>query len=300
MGNGGLLKTDIQQGPAGDIPDTIEGVYRILRPATPSPLVFDSPHSGRTYPADFNAAVPVEALRAAEDSQVDALFACAPALGGALLCADFPRTYIDVNREAGDIDPELVTGILPFNAAPTTRSAAGIGLVRRLVRPGLPLYARKLDIAEVEHRLDRYYLPYHRALGSLIEAAHYRFGVVWHVNCHSMPAVPGRGQADFVLGDRDGTSCAPDFLHGVRNSLLAMGYKVAVNHPYKGVEIVRRHGRPQFGYNSLQLEISRALYWNEGRHDFNRRAMGTQAAIQRLVAFCADFAGESGVQLAAD
>jgi N-formylglutamate deformylase len=38
---------------------------------------------------------------------------------------------------------------------------------------------------------------------------------------------------------------------------------VRINDPYKGVEIVRRHGRPDIGRNSLQIEINRALYMNE-------------------------------------
>ena len=63
-------------------------------------------------------------------------------------------------------------------------------------------------------------------------------GGIWHLNCHSMPAVgdvmsndPGRERAEFVLGDRDGTTCEPEFTAFVAATLLAMGYEVAVNDP---------------------------------------------------------------------
>ena len=42
-----------------------------------------------------------------------------------------------------------------------------------------------------------------------------------------------------------------------------MGYSVAINDPYKGVEIVRRHGRPAEGRHSLQIELNRRLYMDE-------------------------------------
>ena len=291
-----MLKPDV---PA-IIPDDIDGVYRVVRPATPLPLIFDSPHSGRIYPVDFKASCPIEVLRQAEDNHVDALLAGVTRHGATLLTAEFPRTYIDVNRDVADIDPELVQGPMPHDAAPTARSAAGIGLVRRLIRPGVPLYSRKLTVAEVGHRLNGYYHPYHQALAGLIEAAHYNFGVVWHVDCHSMPVTNGRDQADFVLGDRNGTSCATDFIQALQNFLQALGYKVALNHPYKGVEIVRRYGHPDRGYNSLQLEINKALYWNEDRMRFNRRAADTMAVLDRLAAFCARFAQTSLLPMAAD
>ena len=42
-----------------------------------------------------------------------------------------------------------------------------------------------------------------------------------------------------------------------------MGYRVAINDPYKGVEIVRKHGRPGENRHSLQIEIKRSLYMDE-------------------------------------
>jgi N-formylglutamate deformylase len=282
--------------------DQIDGVYRIDRPQGPAlPLVFDSPHSGRIYPADFGYACPEDALRRAEDNEIDLLFDSVPAHGGALLCAEFPRTYIDANRQEDDLDPELIDGPLPPGARPDGRSYAGIGLVRRIVRPGLPLYDRKLGLDEIQRRIDGYYRPYHAALASLIEEAHYNYGFVWHLNCHSMPASTGiAGQPDFVLGDRDGTSCDPAFTAALKTFLKGFGYRVALNNPYKGVELVRRHGRPREGYHSLQIEINKGLYWNELKNQPNRQYNALKADIGKLVAFCAGYAAASETSIAAD
>lgn len=248
-------------------------ICKIVRAAQPLPLVVDSPHSGRIYPADFGYACPMAELVRAEDNRVDELIGGAPAHGASLLCALFPRTYIDVNRHETDIDPLLLDAPWPGERQDSRLSQIGYGLIRRLVRPGLPVYDRALTAGEVQQRIDDYYTPYHDALGGLINDALYRFGEAWHLNMHAMPSHGGIGrkngktvcvaQADFVLGDRDGTSCDRAFTMMVRDTLIAMGYNVAINHPYKGVEIVRRYGKPQQGRHSLQVEINKALYWDE-------------------------------------
>ena len=72
-----------------------------------------------------------------------------------------------------------------------------------------------------------------------------------------------RQEIDFVLGDREGTTCAPQFTRTMAHLLEEMGYKVQLNDPYRGVEIVRRYGAPADGVHSLQVEINRRLYLNE-------------------------------------
>ncbi len=230
------------------------------------PLVFDSPHSGSVYPADFGFVCPMSMLRQAEDTYVDELFAQAPEVGATLIAALFPRTYIDVNRAPDDIEPELLAGPWPWPLNPTEKSAAGMGLIRRLCRPGVPMYDGRLTVAQVIERIDRYYRPYHEELAETIFRLHGRFGRVYHVNCHSMPSIAvsdRKHPVDFVLGDRDGTTSDPTFVTFVADVLTAMGYRVRLNDPYRGVELVRRYSDPRRGIHSLQLEINRALYMNE-------------------------------------
>jgi N-formylglutamate amidohydrolase len=289
---------------------TLPGIYTLTRAAQPLPLVLDSPHSGREYPADFRHSCSRDALERAEDSYVDDLVSGAPLHGAALLCALMPRSYIDVNRNRADIDPAILAGAWNGDIMPSHLSQIGYGLIRRLVRPGMPVYDAPLPADEINRRIDSYYVPYHDALDALVEEALYNFGEVWHINCHSMPS-HGRtlkkhgkvfcaGQADFVLGDRDGTSTARDFLFAVRDALTAMGYRVAVNDPYKGVEIVRRHGRPHQGRHSLQLEINKALYWDEYKNKKSPNYSALKEDIEKLISKTAQFVTGRLHRLAAD
>ena len=234
--------------------------------------MLDSPHSGEAYPADFDHVPPRAVLRQAEDTHVARLWSGAVAHGATLIEATFPRAYIDPNRSLEDIDVQLFAAGDPWpgRVTPSRKTAQGIGLVWRLARHGAPLYARPLGVAEVRARIERYYAPYHAMLDATLDERQAASGNVWHLNCHSMPAVGdaladdrGQERADFVLGDRDGSSCAPAFTALLRGLLEDRGYRVAVNDPYKGVEIVRRHGRPATGRHSLQVEIKRTLYMDE-------------------------------------
>lgn len=243
--------------------------YPVSAPS--APLVLDSPHSGTTYPPDFAPAVGFGALRTAEDTWVDDLWSDAVELGAPLLAATFPRSYIDPNRAVADLDPLLLDEPWPGTLSESPKVKLGKGLIWRMLDDGTPLYDRKLGINEVRHRIESCWQPYHDRLAQLLDRAHAQFGKVWHINCHSMPSVagayatdkPGLAHPDFVLGDRDGTTSDPAFGAFVAKWLRARGYDVAVNDPYKGVELVRAFGRPAEGRHSLQIEINRKLYMDE-------------------------------------
>jgi N-formylglutamate deformylase len=239
-----------------------------VAPAGPdAPVVFDSPHSGSFYPADFRYAVPLSQLRSGEDMFVDELFQDGPSNGAFLIAALFPRTYIDPNRALSDLDPGMLAGPWPHPLKPGPKSERGTGLIFRKVGDGALVYDRLLGAAEVQRRIDLYWRPYHDALNAAIEGVHRKWGAVWHINCHSMQGVgsalstdQGRVRADFVLGDRDGTTCDAAFSHLIAETLKGMGYSVVFNDPFKGVEIVRVHGRPAEARHSLQIEINRRRY----------------------------------------
>jgi N-formylglutamate deformylase len=262
----------------------------------PLPLVLDSPHSGEDYPADFDHAPPRIEVRRAEDTHVARLYRSAPRHGATLIEATFPRSYIDPNRSLADVDPDLLADAWGEPLAPTRKTAQGIGLVWRNARSGVPMYARKLAAAEVRARIERFWKPYHDALAAELDARHHIFGAVWHINCHSMPAVgdanaddPGRARADFVLGDRDGTTCDPAFTGAVAHALQDMGYDVARNDPYKGVELVKKHGRPAEKRHSLQIEVNRRLYMDEATLVPNDGYAKLERDLEKLLAEVASF-----------
>lgn len=263
--------------------------------------MLDSPHSGRNYPADFDYSCLLNDLRKAEDSYVDEIFDKAPALGGPLLCARIPRAYIDVNRNITDIDPLLLDSPWQGPIAPSNRSAAGFGLVHRLVRPGMPVYGRRLSQGEIQKRIDRYYTPYHSVLSALLDDAVFLFGCALHLNLHSMPSCGGTRTADIVLGDRDGTTCGRDYLYMVRDNLIRMGYRVALNDPYKGMEILRRHSAPRKGRHSLQIEISKHLYMNEKTLEKTENFVRLKSDMTDFIARCiTDLQTQQTFPLAAD
>ena len=264
------------------------------------PLVFDSPHSGRHYPADFAYACEFQHLRKAEDTDVDDLYSFAPALGATLVCAEFPRSYLDPNRRVEDIDTSMIDGqwLGPVNLSPKTKS--GIGLIWRVLDDNSPIYARKLSVAEVSRRIERCYSTYWAAVTHAIEAAHAAHGRMVHVNCHSMPAVAGTVSwvktgtpfADVVLGDRDGSTCAPEMTALLAAAFRAEGLSVAINDPYKGVELVKRFGLPQEHRHSIQIELNRKLYMNEATRERNANyavlKVSLARVMSRLVAFATD------------
>lgn len=282
----------------------LQGRYTLLRPETSFPLLLDSPHSGRIYPADFNTLCTPEELHKAEDNLLDHLIEDAPACGMTVLLCEFPRTYIDVNRAIDDIDPSLLAADWPEEIWPSQRSEAGIGLIRRLVRPGVPLYNRELSVEEVQRRIDHYYRPYHEALKSELDRLHYLFGQVWHLDMHSMPEASAHTAdghpVDFVLGDRGGKTCRRDFVHGLKQFIESRGYRVALNDPYSGVELIRAYSAPSAARHALQVEISKALYWDEQRGTFNQNAPRLKEDMQYILAFCSRFIEKELVQQAAD
>ena len=235
------------------------------------PLVLDSPHSGSAFPDDFNAAVSEAELREGEDCYVDELYAGGPEMGTPLLAALWPRTYLDPNRHSGDVDLDLIEGRWPGEYRPSGKARVGKALIWRTLEDGRPIYSRKLSPDAVKKRIEDFHAPYHFAIQDLIEKTVKKFAKCYHINCHSMRSVAGKQsedgegsvRADFVLGDRDGTSCDARFTEFVRTTLAAMGYQVTVNDPYKGVELVRAYSDPKAGRHSLQIEINKRLYMDE-------------------------------------
>lgn len=266
--------------------------WRLLAPAEQTaPVVFASPHSGRDYPPEFIAAsrLNVVSLRGSEDAFIDEIFAAAPDFGAPLLCARFPRAYVDANREAFELDPAMFTDPLPdYVNTRSPRIAAGLGTIARVVTDGEDIYHEPLRFEDALGRIEALYRPYHKALQGLLQATQERFGGCLLVDCHSMPsgqlapelgAGDGNKPADMVLGDCFGTSSAPAVTDIAKAALEASGFTVALNKPYAGGFTTRHYGRPREGVHVLQVEINRALYMDE---KLVRRGPGLPALKCRL------------------
>ena len=234
------------------------------------PFVFNSPHSGSHYPARFLALTKLDhmEIRRSEDCYVDELFGAAPALGAPLLAANFPRAYLDANREPWELDPRMFHEPVPsFANIRSARVAGGLGTVPKLVGEGLDIYSGRLPLAEAVVRIETVYKPYHDALKRLLGQTHERFGYAVLIDCHSMPASIRLGdngvRPDFIIGDRFGASASRALTEAAISTLASMGYVVAHNKPYAGGFITEHYGRPARGLHALQIEINRGLYMDE-------------------------------------
>lgn len=260
------------------------------------PLVYDSPHSGYDYPDDMNSIVPVEILRQTEDAFIDALFGHVSVLGAVFLKAMFPRCYIDPNRSTEDIEVAALDGPWPGPVNNSIKVNRGAGLTFTKIQGEREIYDRKLTVAEVQHRIDAYWQPYHAALNGELDRLYETYYQVWHINCHSMPAKGNEHyedgpveRADFVLGDRDGTTCAPELTQFVAEFLSGRGYDVGINWPMKGVELVRKHGRTDENRHSLQIEVNRRLYMHEEEITQNDLYPATALVLAEMNAQIANF-----------
>src|SRR5712692_3547168 len=260
---------------AGDLPRQAADDALALRqpPRRAIPLVVASPHSGANYPDDLLASTRLDplTLRRSEDSFVDALFAAVPDLGAPLISARFPRAYLDVNREAWELDPAMFSDTLPsFVNVRSPRVRMGLGTIARVVASGEEIYARKLRFAEARQRVDALYHPYHHALRRLVDETEANFGGYLLLDCHSMPSaastVGGQHTAEIILGDCYGASCAPRIVEAARAFLAKRNFAVVLNAPYAGGFTTVHYGNPRRGRHALQIEINRALYMDERRY----------------------------------
>jgi N-formylglutamate deformylase len=269
-------------------------------------VVFASPHSGSAYPRDMmqRTRLSREVVRSSEDAFVDRLFDCAPGFGARFIKAVVPRAYVDLNRSPDELDAALIEGVRrqPHNP----RVASGLGVIPRVVANGRAIYAGKLTLQEAQHRLDRYWHPYHHRLQGLLNEARSYHGQAVLIDCHSMPheavesaARVGARRPDVVLGDRFGAAAAGGVMDRVEAAFAAQGFQVARNTPFAGAYIAQAYGRPARGQHAIQVELDRALYMDEKRIEPNAAFEDVRTALRAVVAQIAQI-GQERMPLAAE
>ena len=266
--------------------------FRVLQPRErTAPFVLCSPHSGRQYTRHFleQSRLDPLTLRKSEDYCVDELFACAADLGAPLIAANFPRAYLDVNREPYELDPELFEDVLPDYAnTQSVRVIGGLGTIARIVADGEEIYRRPLRLADALERIERLYMPFHEALAALLEDTRRQFGFAVLIDCHSMPSSlatqTGGPRPQFVLGDRFGHACNLRLTRFLREAIAAKGYDVQLNRPYAGGFITEHYGRPARGIHAIQIEINRSLYMDENTILPNRGFARVQTDLAHIMA----------------
>jgi N-formylglutamate amidohydrolase len=268
--------------------------FEILAPAAwTAPAVFNSPHSGSSYPPDLMrmTRLSAQALRKSEDCYIDELFGACVGLGAPMLRAHVPRAYIDLNREAYEFDPRMFACDLPgFMNTSSPRVAGGLGTIPRLVAEGEEIYRERLSLNDALNRVEIIYRPYHRTLKALLDEVLGNTGSVLLMDCHSMPSnatnfisMHQHASVDVVIGDRHGASCPEEITGFVEELLRAQGLRVVRNKPYAGGFITQNYGSPMLGRNALQIEINRAIYMNERRFEKTADFSQLQATLHHVM-----------------
>ena len=278
--------------------------FEILIPAEHcAPIVFNSPHSGRYYPATFlqRSRLDPVTIRRSEDMMIDELFRPVVGRGAPLLRAVYPRAYLDVNREPFELDPKMFSGQLPpFANSQSLRVAGGLGTIPKVVCDTASIYPAPWPVDHALRRIDAIYRPYHDALRRLLAETHGAFGSAILVDCHSMPSTlrdgEGRLRPDFVLGDRFGTSCMPALVERATSCLHSLGYSVCRNKPYAGGFITKHYGRPRRALHALQIEVNRALYMDEEKLElhagFGKLQNNLAILAESIIDLAAEFASD--------
>lgn len=252
---------------------TTNPAFECFQPEEPETyFVLNSPHSGRVYPPSFieQSRLGNLAIRKSEDFMVDRLIEGGLDLGIPMLRANFPRAFLDVNREPYELDPNMFDDPLPDYAnTRSIRVSSGLGTIAKIVAEGELIYSHRISAEDGLSRIEDIYRPYHACLRRMLAKTHVKFGCSVLLDCHSMPSnglqITHNVRPDFIIGDRFGSSCAPSITHSVKNLLQQMGYNVEVNKPYAGGFITEHYGRPHNGLHALQIEINRGLYMDEVR-----------------------------------
>ncbi|AMJ63741.1 N-formylglutamate amidohydrolase [Bosea sp. PAMC 26642] len=278
----------------------MERPFTLYQPALQVvPVVVDVPHAGRRYPRAFvdRARLPLRSLRRSEDAYVDRLFSQAVGLGAPLLVAEFPRAFLDVNREPYELDPRMFDGRLPaFANTRSMRVAGGLGTIPRIVGDAHEIYFGRIPVEEALSRIDGLYRPYHAGLRGLVHRTQGAFGTCILVDAHSMPSNgldrDGLAKADVILGDRFGTSAAGYVIDIAEAAFTRLGFRVTRNRPYAGGFITEHYGAPASGVHALQIEINRALYMNEATLEPHAGFAELEQAMGAAMADC--FARWSG------
>jgi N-formylglutamate amidohydrolase len=290
----------------GRIPGTQDPAFVLHVPERLTlPIVIAAPHGGRNYPPGLGTAMrePEWSMLRLEDRLVDRLAReVAEASGAALLVAHAPRALLDLNRAPDDVDWSMVAGaprVERAAGASNRRSRSGLGLVPRRL-PGLgEIWREPLSPAALTERIDTIHRPYHVALSGVLEQVRDQWGAALLLDLHSMPPLkahagqgggnsgrPGGGQdgaAEFVVGDRFGSSCNDLLAATALRHLSAAERRVAHNRPYAGGYVLERHGSPRRGIHALQLEVCRTAYLDAELREAGPRMPGMVRLLAGLV-----------------
>jgi N-formylglutamate deformylase len=206
------------------------------------PVVASLPHSGTHVPPrvlrQFRREPPP--VLSPIDWHLEKLYRFLPTLGVAMIQATHSRYVVNLNRPP----------------APPLFGPESQSIVSQENCFLKPLYDRELNENEVQERIDRYYLPYHRRLEALLRKAVRDFGRAYLLDLHSYRKGP---RVDVCLGDVNGTSCSERLTGSFERAFARQGFSVVRNEVWLGGHITRHYGGMN-NVEALQIELHFPAY----------------------------------------
>jgi N-formylglutamate deformylase len=235
------------------------------------PLIVTIPHSGEDVPLEVHwlQNLKEEVLMCDVDRYVDQLYR--PILSKLQIphvVTRWHRYVVDLNRFSDDVDEDSVCG----HKNPSGTYSKGLHWV--YTTKGVRLMPTPIPVEFHNALIEKYYEAFHLEIASKCKGLNAK--TIYHIDAHSMPSVgtrahadPGETRAEVVISDLHGKSCDPRFRDLVVKAYSESGLQVRMNWPYVGGRITERYGQPSQGHHTIQVELRRNLYMNEGTLKLN-------------------------------
>ncbi|MDJ0618399.1 MAG: N-formylglutamate amidohydrolase [Calothrix sp. MO_192.B10] len=223
-------------------------LFTIYQPAIKAvPLIANLPHSGMFVPQNIATNFTPEHLHSLPntDWHLDKLYNFLPNLGITVMQANYSRYVVDLNRPIKEpLTGNFWTSVIPLQTA-----------------FGKPIYTTNPSPTEVQTRIQKFYIPYHNQLETLLKKKLDEFGKVFLIDLHSFG---GLIDDQICLGNVNGQTCSESLISTVESNFTVGGYQVVRNKTFTGGYITRNYSK-LLGVEALQIEVRYHVYLDENQ-----------------------------------
>ena len=145
-------------------------------------------------------------------------------------------------------------------------SERGMGCVYEKTHDGRPL-KNSQDIRRI--LIDRYYIPHHERLLTLVNQSMKRSGNALIIDCHSFPKLPlpyeidqTENRPEICIGI-DEFHTPSELIEQIVSQFSKEGFTVEINRPFSGSIVPVEHYQSSRNVHSVMIEVRRDLYMDE-------------------------------------
>jgi len=219
-------------------------LYSLLVPAqTRLPIVASLPHSGTYVPRSVYKQFKRDPkpILTDMDWHLKKLYDFLPELGITVVQATHSRYVVNLNREvkAPLFGPQVLSVVSQENAWESG------------------LYDTEPEQSEIEERINKYYIPYHKRLTQILNKMIREFHRVFLLDLHSFGVA--RLLSDICLGNVNETTCSEHLIGCFERALRKYDFSVTRNERLIGGYITRHYGNME-NIEALQIELKFTAY----------------------------------------